>query len=245
MAMLDLYCQRAGITDGMKIVDLGCGWGSLTLYIAEKYPNAKLTSISNSHSQREYILSTASDRGLKVENINVITCNVNDDGGALDVVKDNDLVISIEMFEHMKNYSVLLSKIHSFLSPSGRLFIHIFTHKNYAYHFESGWLAENFFTGGTMPSDDLMLYFQEHFCIENHWRVNGQNYEKTSNGWLKIMDENWKNGKLAPVLREAYGAGKEREWYVNWRLFYLACAELFGYANGEEWIVTHLLMKKR
>lgn len=245
VAMLEMYCERAGVKDGMKIVDLGCGWGSLTLFLAEKYPNVKITSISNSHSQREFILRTAKERGLKVENINVITCNVNNDQGALDVVKDNDLVISIEMFEHMKNYSVLLDKVHSFLSPTGKLFLHIFTHKDYTYHFESGWLADNFFTGGTMPSDDLMLYFQDHMSVEKHWRVNGQNYEKTSNGWLDIMDRNWKNGSLAPVLREAYGEGKEQEWYVNWRLFYLACAELWGYNNGDEWIVSHYLFKRR
>lgn len=245
VAMLELYCQRAGVKDGMKIVDLGCGWGSLTLFLAEKYPNVKLTSVSNSHSQKEYIMNTAAKRGLNVNNINVITCNVNDDKGALDVVKDNDLVISIEMFEHMKNYSILLDKVHSFLSPNGHLFLHIFTHKDFTYHFDSGWLSDNFFTGGTMPSDDLMLYFQDHFSIQNHWRVNGSNYEKTSNGWLAIMDKNWKNGKLEPVLREAYGAGKEREWYVNWRLFFLACAELWGFNGGEEWIVSHYLFKRK
>jgi len=245
VAMLALYCERAGVKDGMKIVDLGCGWGSVTLYLAEHYPNVKITGISNSHSQREYILKTASDRGFNVENINIITCDVNNDHGSLDIVKDNDLVISIEMFEHMKNYSTLLCKVNSFLAPSGRLFIHHFSHKNFTYHFESGWMADNFFSGGTMPSDDLMLYFQDHFVVENHWVVNGQNYEKTSNSWLETLDDNWKNGKLAPVLREAYGAGKEREWYVNWRLFYLACAELFGYSNGEEWVVSHYLMEKR
>eukprot|EP00586_Coscinodiscus_wailesii_P005405 CAMPEP_0172486002 /NCGR_PEP_ID=MMETSP1066-20121228/14332_1 /TAXON_ID=671091 /ORGANISM="Coscinodiscus wailesii, Strain CCMP2513" /LENGTH=424 /DNA_ID=CAMNT_0013251649 /DNA_START=137 /DNA_END=1408 /DNA_ORIENTATION=- len=243
--MLELYCVRAGVKDGMKIVDLGCGWGSLTLFLAEKYPNLKITSISNSHSQREYILKTAERRGLAVENINVITCNVNDDQGALDVVRDNDLVMSIEMFEHMKNYSILLRKVNSFLSPTGKLFIHIFTHKTFTYHFDSGWLADNFFTGGTMPSDDLLLYFQEHFLIEKHWRVNGQNYEKTSNGWLAKMDKNWRQGKLKPVLKEAYGAGKEREWYTNWRLFFLACAELWGYDQGTEWIVSHYLFEKR
>ena len=96
-----------------------------------------------------------------------------------------------------------------------------------------------------MPSDDLLLYFGENFCCENHWRVNGTNYEKTSNGWLSYLDKNWKNGKLRPVLAEAYGEGKEYEWFVNWRLFFLACAELFGYDNGEEWIVSHYLFQKR
>lgn len=244
-AMLDIYMWRAGVKDGMHVVDLGCGWGSVTLYLMEKFPNVKVTSISNSHSQREYIIRTAKEKGFNVNNLNVITCNVADDRGALDVVKDNDLVITIEMFEHMKNYSMLLNKVHGFLKPTGKLFIHIFTHKDFTYHFEDGWMAENFFTGGTMPSDDLMLYFAENFYVLNHWRVNGSHYEKTSNGWLAYLDDNWKNGKLKPVLKEAYGEGKEKEWYVNWRLFYLACAELWGYDHGNEWIVSHYLFQRR
>lgn len=145
----------------------------------------------------------------------------------------------------MKNYSTLLSKVNGFLKPNGKLFVHIFTHKDFAYHFADGWMAENFFTGGTMPSDDLLLYFGEHFSCESHWRVNGTNYEKTSNGWLDYIDKNWKNRKLQPVLEKAYGEGKAKEWYINWRLFFLACAELFGYDNGEEWIVSHYLFQKR
>jgi len=244
-AMLDLYCDRAQLNDGLKIVDLGCGWGSLTLHLAKKYPNAKITSISNSNSQREYILATAKQRGLNVDNINVITCNVADDKGALDVVKENDVVLTIEMFEHMKNYKDLLHKIHGFLNEKGRLFVHIFSHKDYTYHFEEGWMSDNFFTGGTMPSDDLLLYFSQDFSIMNHWRVNGTHYELTSNAWLKLMDDNWKSGKLQSVLAEAYGKGNERQWYVNWRLFYMACAELFGLDGGNEWIVTHYLFEKR
>jgi cyclopropane-fatty-acyl-phospholipid synthase len=245
VAMLDLYCERAQLKDGMHIVDLGCGWGSLTLHLAEKYPNCKITGISNSHSQREYILQTAKDRGYNVDNITIVTCNVSDDKGALDVVKGNDRVMSIEMFEHMKNYSFLLKKVHDFLKPEGKLFVHIFTHKDYAYHFEDGWLAENFFTGGTMPSDDLLLYFAQDFSCENHWRVNGTNYSKTSNAWLDTLDENYRNGKLGPVLAKAYGEDKKFKWYINWRLFYLSCAELWGYANGEEWIVSHYLFERR
>jgi len=245
VAMLDLYCERAELENGMKIVDLGCGWGSLTLHLAHKYPDAKITGISNSHSQREYIMKTAKDRGLNVDNITIVTCDVSNDKGVLDTVKDNDRVCTIEMFEHMKNYSTLLNKVQGFLKPNGKLFVHIFTHKDFAYHFADGWMADNFFTGGTMPSDDLLLYFGQHFHCVNHWRVNGTNYEKTSNGWLKIMDMNWKNGMLQPILAEAYGKGKENEWYVNWRLFFLACAELFGYDGGDEWIVSHYLFQKR
>jgi len=242
--MLDLYCKRAGVKDGMKIVDLGCGWGSLTLWLCEKYPNAKVTSISNSTSQREFILADARRRGLNYKNINVITCNVSDDKGVLDIVKDNDLVMTIEMFEHMKNYSLLLKKIKAFLKPAGKLFVHIFTHRDYTYNFEDGWMAENFFTGGTMPSDDMLLYFCKDFSILNHWRVSGQNYEKTSNGWLAHLDRNWKNGKLKPVLKKAYGEGKEKFWYISWRLFFLACAELWGYRNGQEWIVSHYVFQR-
>jgi cyclopropane-fatty-acyl-phospholipid synthase len=170
---------------------------------------------------------------------------VADDKGALSVVKDNDRVMTVEMFEHMKNYNDLLKKVVGFLKPGGKLFVHIFTHKDYAYHFDEGWMSDNFFTGGTMPSDDLLLYFASDFAVENHWRVNGTNYEKTSNGWLDYLDKNWKNGSLEPVLKEAYGAGKEREWYINWRLFFLACAELWGLDHGEEWIVSHYLFQKR
>lgn len=250
-AMLDLYVERAQIADGMSIVDLGCGWGSMTLHIAKKFPNCKITSISNSHSQREYILGTARERGYNVDNIRVITCDVSkweDESYCKEMlggVKDNDRVVSIEMFEHMKNYSVLLSKVYTFLKPTGKLFVHIFTHIHHTYHFEKGWMADTFFTGGTMPSDDLLLYFGEHFSVANHWRVNGSNYEKTSNAWLGMMDKHWKSGELKPVLEEAYGEGKGREWYVNWRLFYLACAELWGMNGGEEWLVSHYLFDRR
>lgn len=243
--MLDLYCERAELEDGMSIVDLGCGWGSLTLHLCAKYPNAKITSISNSHTQKDYILNTAKARGLNHQNIKVITCNVADDEGALQVVRDNDRVMTVEMFEHMKNYDDLLQKVHGFLKPGGKLFVHIFTHKDYTYHFEDGWMSRNFFSGGTMPSDDLLLYFAKSFAIEQHWRVNGTNYEKTSNGWLAYLDQNWRNGSLKPVLTEAYGVGSEREWYVNWRLFFMACAELWGFRGGNEWIVSHYLFVSR
>lgn len=148
-------------------------------------------------------------------------------------------------FEHMKNYDTLLKKIHSFLKPNGKLFCHIFSHVNFCYHFEKGWLSDNFFTGGTMPSDDLLLYFASDFCVQNHWRVCGTNYEKTCNGWLKLLDASWKNKSLKPVLANAYGQGKEQEWYINWRLFFLSCAELFGIDNGQDFIVSHYLFERR
>jgi cyclopropane-fatty-acyl-phospholipid synthase len=162
-------------------------------------------------------------------------------------VKDNDLVMTVEMFEHMKNYDHLLQKVSKFLKPNGvgKLFVHIFTHRDYCYQFDKGWMSDNFFTGGTMPSDDLLLYFANHFVIDKHWRVSGTHYSKTSNAWLQTLDENWSNGKLRPVLTETYGSGKEREWYVNWRLFFLACAELWGLQNGQEYIVSHYLFRCR
>jgi cyclopropane-fatty-acyl-phospholipid synthase len=187
-------------------------------------------------------------------------CNIADDQGALDKLKNSvDLVMTVEMLEHMKNYQLVLQKVHGFLKPkTGKLFVHIFTHKKYAYHFEKGWMSDNFFTGGTMPSDDLLLYFAQDFCVEHHWRVSGTHYEQTSNAWLRNLDAAWKSGALQPVLQQAYGAGQNnknvdhaakdkvaREWYVNWRLFFLACAELWGYDNGQEWIVSHYLFAAR
>ncbi|KAL3921492.1 MAG: hypothetical protein SGILL_002721 [Bacillariaceae sp.] len=157
VAMLNKYCDLAGIKDGMSIVDLGCGWGSLTLHLAENYPNAKITGISNSNSQREYIMSTAAARGYNVQNIKIITCNVADDKGALDVVKNNDRVMTVEMFEHMKNYDFLLKKINKWLKPGGKLFVHIFTHKTFTYEFEEGWMSENFFTGGLVHCYGIMV----------------------------------------------------------------------------------------
>jgi len=165
------------------------------------------------------------------------------------VVQNNDLVMTVEMFEHMKNYQSLLHKVAGFLKPSGRLFVHIFTHTRYAYHFEDGWMSRQFFTGGTMPSNHLLLYFAQDFGILQHWMVDGTNYCHTSNGWLRMLDRSWKNGKLAPILQDAYGKqdGKDvsRHWYVQWRLFFMACAELWGYRNGQEWVVSHYLFEKR
>jgi cyclopropane-fatty-acyl-phospholipid synthase len=153
--------------------------------------------------------------------------------------------MTVEMFEHMKNYKDLLKKVHGFLKPDGKLFVHIFTHKDYVYHFEDGWMSRNFFTGGTMPSDDLLLYFAQDFSIQNHWRVSGSHYARTSEAWLSSLDMSWKQKRLQPILEKAYGPSKEYEWYINWRLFFLACAELWGYKNGNEWIVSHYLFVRR
>uniref|UniRef100_A0A7S2BPY3 Methyltransferase domain-containing protein n=1 Tax=Octactis speculum TaxID=3111310 RepID=A0A7S2BPY3_9STRA len=236
--MLELYCQRAELTaldEGFKLFDLGCGWGSVTLYMATKYPKCTVVSLSNSSTQRKYILDTAKARGLT--NVTVYTGDINEWIMPEEHVGTFDRCISIEMFEHMKNYDKLLGKVSDWLKPQGKLFVHIFTHTVCPYHFEKGWMAENFFTGGTMPSDSLLLNFQNNLTIDAHWRVSGEHYQKTSEAWLKRLDAH--KTALLPVLAKTYGQGEELKWFMNWRLFYLACAELFGFRGGNEWVVSH------
>lgn len=239
--MLALTCQRAGVQDGEQILELGCGWGSLTLYIAEHFPNVKITGVSNSHSQRQYILAQAKQRQLN--NVEIITKDINN----LDLSDRErfDRAVSVEMFEHVRNYEFLLGRLSGWLKPKARLFVHIFTHHRYAYPFEirdsSDWMAKYFFSGGLMPSDDLLLYFQQHFSIVDHWKVDGRHYERTSNDWLKGMDAN--QAAIWPVLEATY-PGEARVWWNRWRVFFMACAELWGYGGGEEWLVSHYLFEK-
>eukprot|EP00904_Undaria_pinnatifida_P004467 jgi/Undpi1/14020/HiC_scaffold_9.g03671.m1 len=245
--MLEMYCQRAQLEDGMKIVDLGCGWGSLTLFLAEKYPNSSITSISNSTSQKTLIDGKCKERGFG--NVRVITGDINSFDLDASEKGGYDRVMSIEMFEHMKNYQLLIAKINGWLAPGGKLFVHIFVHKEHPYHFlpEDGWMANYFFSGGTMGSDDLLLHFQASPCtddlrIEGHWRVNGNHYARTSEAWLNLLDKN--KEEVMPILAQIYGEGTETKWFVYWRLFFIACAELFAYRNGEEWMVSHYLFAK-
>ena len=234
-AMLALYSERAELFDGQHILELGCGWGSLTLWMAERYPNARITAVSNSRPQREHILARC--RALGLDNVDVITCDVN----RLQLpAAAFDRCVSIEMFEHMRNYEVLLRNIAGWLAPGGKLFVHIFAHRTLLYPFETAgednWMGRHFFTGGLMPASDTLLWFQRDLHIEQRWHVDGTHYEKTANHWLQNQDAN--RDAVMAVLREAYGTHSGL-WFQRWRMFWMACAELFGYADGREWLVAH------
>jgi len=238
--MLELTCERAGLTNGQDVLELGCGWGSLSLYMAARYPKSAFTVVSNSRTQKMFIDMTAKNRGIK--NLRVITADMN----TFEVNYKFDRVVSVEMFEHMRNYTLLLKKVASFLKDDGKLFIHIFTHKEYAYLFEviddTDWMSKYFFTGGIMPSDDLMFYFNEDLVVKKHWHVNGTHYGKTAEEWLKNMDSH--KAEIIPLFEETYGKKEALKWWAYWRIFYMACAELWNYNNGNEWIVSHYLFQK-
>ncbi|XP_042488486.1 (S)-coclaurine N-methyltransferase-like [Macadamia integrifolia] len=240
-AMLELYCERAQIKDGQTILDVGCGWGSLSIYIAQKYANCRVTGICNSTTQKAHIDEQC--REMQLQNVDIIVGDIS----TYEMEASFDRVLSIEMFEHMKNYQELLKKISKWMKQDSLLFIHYFCHKAFAYHFEDknedDWITRYFFTGGTMPSANLLLYFQDDVSIVNHWLVNGTHYAQTSEEWLKRMDQNM--ASISPIMESTYGKDSAVKWIAYWRTFFISVAELFGYNNGEEWMVAHFLFKKK
>lgn len=234
--MLSLYGERAELVDGQQILELGCGWGSLTLWMAERYPTSHITAVSNSRPQREHIEARCRERGL--HNVRVITEDVN--RLELDPTQF-DRVVSVEMFEHVRNYQILLQRIAGWLRPGGKLFVHIFCHRELMYPFETArdddWMGRHFFTGGLMPAADTFMHFQQHMVIEQQWRLSGTHYEKTSNHWLANQDAN--REEILRVLAGTYGEQAANLWHQRWRMFWMACAELFGFGGGDEWLVGH------
>lgn len=239
--MLRLYGERAELANGQRILELGCSWGSLTLWMAKRYPEARITAVSNSPMQREFIEARCRERAIF--NVEVITADVN--GLRLDEAS-YDRVISVEMFEHMRNYRELLTRIGSWLVPGGKLFVHLFCHRELLQLFEAqgeaNWVGRHFFTGGLMPSADTLLHFQDVIAIEQRWLLSGTHYEKTANAWLQNQDNN--REQVMQVLQGVYGRADAPLWYQRWRIFWMACAELFGYDNGNEWMVAHYRFRR-
>jgi len=241
-AALAETCAHAELADGQSILELGCGWGSLSLWMAERYPAARITAVSNSHGQRQYIEGQAAARGLG--NLTVITCDMNDFEAPTADAGGYDRIVSVEMFEHMANWRALLTRARGWLKADGRMFIHIFTHRAAPYRFDhtdSGdFIAQHFFTGGVMPSHGLMRQFPDLFHVEQEWNWSGVNYERTANDWLANMDAN--ADRVMELMRETYGEDAVL-WRRRWRRFYLATAGLFGNDAGNTWAVSHYRLK--
>ena len=238
--MLKLTSERAYLSDGQQILELGCGWGSLTFYMAQNFPNSKITAVSNSNDQRKFIEKKCEK--LQLKNIEVITADMND----FTIDKEFDRVVSIEMFEHMRNYDELLRRVSGWLKKDGKLFVHIFSHEKIAYPFEDegqgDWMAREFFSGGQMPSHKLLTCFSSRMKIEKDWRVDGTHYEKTSLAWLNKMDQN--KAEVLDLFEKTYGKNEASIWLQRWRIFFMSCEVLFGFNNGSEWGVSHYLFEK-
>ncbi len=233
--MLDLYVERAQLGNQQQILELGCGWGSLTLWMAKKFPESIITAVSNSNSQRQFINLQAEKN--KLHNIEVITADVNQ----LTLNRQFDRIVSIEMFEHMRNYDSLLNRIADWLTPEGKLFVHIFCHRYIAYPFETegddNWMGRYFFTGGIMPARDTLLHFQKRLRLDCQWDISGRHYQKTAEAWLSNMQTHEQD--ILDLFKTTYGNRQAKLWMQRWRMFFMACAELFGYQNGNQWLVSH------
>ncbi|MBS0579102.1 MAG: class I SAM-dependent methyltransferase [Proteobacteria bacterium] len=240
-AMLALYAERAQLADGMDVLELGCGWGSLTLWMAARYPRMRIVAVSNSAEQRRFIESRC--RALALDNVHVMTADIN----RLTLpAAAFDRCVSIEMFEHLRNYELLMARIAQWLRPDGKLFVHIFAHRTHIYLFEThgsdNWMGRHFFTGGLMPGADTLLWFSDHLSCEQRWLLDGSHYQRTANDWLRNQDRH--GTAVRAILSEAYGA-RAALWQQRWRMFWMACAECFGYAGGREWLVAHYRFTRR
>lgn len=240
-AALATTCERAGLENGHDVLELGCGWGSLSLWMAQRYPACRITALSNSHSQRAFIEAQAQARGLR--NLRVVTGDMNQ----FHTDERFDRVVSVEMFEHLRNWPEAFRRVSTWLRPGGRFFMHVFAHRSTPYAFvdrdASDWMSRHFFSGGMMPSDDLALHCQEHLRLLKRWRWDGTHYERTAEAWLQNMDD--ARDELMPLFERTYGPRDAGVWWVRWRLFFMSVAELFGYQDGQQWWVSHYLMERR
>jgi cyclopropane-fatty-acyl-phospholipid synthase len=237
--MLALTCQRAQVGPGQDILELGCGWGSLTLFMAQNFPTSRIFAVSNSRPQREFIMNRA--RALRLPNIEIETSDVSHWSPS----RLFDRVVSVEMFEHLRNWPEMFRRVASWLEPDGRFFMHVFTHRDYSYPFEDAgdtdFMARHFFTGGMMPADGLALAVDADLKVEDHWKMEGSHYARTAAAWLANMDAH--RPEIEALFRATYGNRAKKFWHF-WRAFFMACEELWAFDAGREWMVSHYRFKR-